>query len=127
MGAFDCLCDILYLHYHDSLVKISRPLMQLGNQISTFSARLVEVLLTLFDPGGRDLPPACKIACTCEKSMGGNSDIFLHISNVCQVRSKPIFMVKKLSVWFGDHKVGQKRLIFIRGNLTNDAKVASEH
>ena len=27
---------------------------------------------------------------------------------------------------FGDHLVGQKRLIFIRGALTNGAKVASE-
>ena len=35
-------------------------------------------------------------------------------------------MAKKNSVWFGDHLVGQKRLIFIRGALTNGAKVASE-
>ena len=35
-------------------------------------------------------------------------------------------MVKKLSVWSGEHWLGQKRLIFIRGALTNGAKVASE-
>ena len=35
------------------------------------------------------------------------------------------FMVKQLSVWSGDHWIGQKRLIFIRGTLTNGANVAS--
>ena len=36
------------------------------------------------------------------------------------------FHGQNLSVWSGDHWVGQKSLIFIRGTLTNGAKVASE-
>ena len=41
------------------------------------------------------------------------------------MQEKPLFMVEKLSVWSGVPEVGQKHLIFMRGTLTNSAKVAS--
>ena len=35
------------------------------------------------------------------------------------VREKPLFMVKQLSVWWGNHWIGQWRLFFIRGDPYN--------
>ena len=43
--------------------------------------------------------------------MGGNSDNFKCILGTLETIFHG-FMVKELSVWSGDHKVGQKRLIF---------------
>ena len=63
-----------------------------------------------FTRGGADLPQPRKNACTRRKSMGGNSDNFCIFLNVCYVREKPFFMVKQLSVWSGDHWIGQKAL-----------------
>ena len=64
---------------------------------------LFKSLLTLFHPSGADLPPLRANAHTRKKSMGGNSDNFCMFLNVYQVRYKPFFMVKKLTIWSGDH------------------------
>ena len=55
-----------------------------ANSQSAYSTyrKQYQVLLTLFDPGGGDLPPRPN-ARTRKKSMGGNSDNFRIFLNVC--------------------------------------------
>ena len=60
--------------------------------------------------GGADLPLPHANVYTSKKSMGGNSDKFCIFLNVC------FLLVKQLSVLSVDHWIGQKRLIFIRGD-----------
>ena len=52
-------------------------------RLIVFIGRFLPRLLTLFHPGGADLPPPRANAHTCKKSMGGNSDKFCIFLNVC--------------------------------------------